>query len=241
MSKFKTYFLTEQLHPLNEKTGAKVLRILGGQVPGIDSYALMTAENPFGEEHGPKENALYNKKLEGKLREMGLGFYKVKGKFFGNNEHSYLIPNISEEDSKTLGKEFGQESVIQGDKTVGKGGQPTMVHKYISGDKVVKTRKTFKHLASDIEDMFTQAKGKKFEVPFFDPTERGTELVGGKQVKGSSDSDVDVDSVPTERPEKTEFTKDKVQLLNTNDRIVWVNKENEKSYLNQGYKNVKGK
>lgn len=241
MSRFTKFFITEQKEVLDEKTGAKVLRIIGGQVPNIDSYALMTAENPFGEEHGPKENELYNKHLEDKLRKLGLGFYKVRGKFFGNVEHSYLIPNITEKDSTELGNEFGQQSVIHGEKSVGSSGQSTMIHKYIEGGKVTKTRKSFKNLASDLEDMYTKSKGKKFEIPFFEPKERGAELVGGKRVQGKPESDIEEPSAtqPTDRPGKSEFTKGKIQLTNPNDRIVWVNRENEKHYLQQGYKNVK--
>ena len=239
MRTLKSFLLNEG--KLNEKTGAKVLRIIGGQVPQIDTYALLTAENPSGEEHGTKENEEYNKHLEEKLRNLGLGFYKVKGKFLGNVEHSYLFPNMSENDVTELGNEFGQQAVIYGEKSIGSTGKPIMLHKYIEDGKVTKTRKSFKNLAADLEDMYTKTKGKKFEIPFFEPKERGAELVGGKKVQAEPSSDIEEPSatIPTERPGRSEFTKGKIRLTNTNDRIVWVNKENEKNYLQQGYKKVK--
>lgn len=223
---------------LTERTKfSRVGQILRGVDPKIDSYGLLTAENPFGEKHGPEENREYDKELEQELRTRGYGFYKVKGKFFGNTERSYLIPKLSEKDAIEFGKTFGQESVIQGEKKM-IDGEPQMVHKYIVGDKVMQTRKTFGQLAKDVEDMYSTIQGRKFKIPFFDPEQRGKKFVGGKVVSGGGD-DIEREEQPFRDTEKSDFTKGKTKLINTNGHEVWVKQENEPHYLKQGYKKHK--
>jgi len=232
----KLVTLLKELGVVNERAKfSRAASILAGATPNVKSYALMTAENPYGEEHGHIENKEFNDKLEKTLRTNGLGYIKVKGKFFGNIEHSYLIPNISQEDATALGKKFGQFSIIQGDKDPKTG---KMIHKYIEGGEVTQTRKTFNQLARDAEDMFSTVQGRKFKVPFFDPAEKDKEFKGGKITKGSPDVErtVSPDAEKERDVARTKHTKGFTPLINPNGRKVWVYKRNAPAYLKQGYK-----
>lgn len=229
-----TLTLLEEIY-LQEGGFSRTAQILAGQTPKVKSYALMTAENPYGEEHGTLENSDFNDKLEQQLKTSGLGYIKVKGKFFGNVEHSYLIPNISQAAAVNLGKKYGQFSIIYGDKNPQTGG---MVHKYIEGGEVVQTRKTFNQLARDAEDMFSTIKGRKFKVPFFDPEKKDKEFKGGTVSQGAPDVDQTVSpEKQTERDtERDKHIKGFTPLLNKNGRKVWVYKHNAPKYLKLGYK-----
>jgi hypothetical protein len=80
----------------------------------------------------PNQNKTLNKKLEGELRKMGHGFFKVEGHWVecqdGNLsyedcpknllkdaiEESLFVPNISAKEIHKLGKKYGQDAVIFG-------------------------------------------------------------------------------------------------------------------------------
>jgi hypothetical protein len=210
-------------------------RIIAGTVPGIDSYALLSPENPYGEQYGTEENAEFRERLEDELRKSGFGFIKVKGKFFGNVEHSYLIPKMSQEDAIAVGKQFGQFSVIHGSKDPASN---NMIHKYIEGDEVTQTRKTFTQLAKDTEDMYSTVQGRKFKIPFFDPTAKDKDVVGGKIVPGSKDIEryASPESEKNREQEKQKMRSKFTPLTNPEGRKVWVYKKNSPKYLKMGYK-----
>ena len=94
----------------------------------------MTPENPDAQQLSPEDNARLIKDFIRKLREMNLGYKKIRGKL-GNKERSFIIPNISREETVQLGKDYGQEAVIWGSMQDGK-----MVYEYIEGDNTIQKR-----------------------------------------------------------------------------------------------------
>ena len=105
-----------------------------------NNFAIMTAENPMH----PVSMQGGNAALEKELTSKGLKFHKIKGKYGGNPENSYLIENPDHQAIIDLGKKFGQDSVI-----VSKNGQHKMV--YTNGPDVGKH-----HLGNSIETFDTQ-------------------------------------------------------------------------------------
>lgn len=238
MPNFARMLLKEEKGVLKEKKFSSVARVLRGQHSKIKSYVMITAENPYGEEHGKIENQHYNKKLEQDLKNRKLGFIKIRGKFGGNTEHSYIVMNANANTSRELGKKFGQHSIIYGEKQdVGDKREPQMVHQYIVGDKVTQTRKTFAQLARDIDDFYSTVKGRKFNIPFFDDEKRGLEFRGGQVVKVDNGTDVNEPEPEDDRAgEKEKHFGDKTKLFTPKGRTVWVKKDNEPLYLKKGYK-----
>ena len=95
----------------------------------------MTAENPMH----PVSMQGGNQALENELNKKGFKFHKIKGKYGGNPENSYLIENPDHDAIIDLGKKLGQDSVI-----VSKNGQHKMV--YTNGPDTGKH-----HLGNSIE------------------------------------------------------------------------------------------
>jgi hypothetical protein len=73
-----------------------------------NNFAIMTAENPMH----PVSMQGGNAALEKELTSKGIKFHKIKGKYGGNPENSYLIENPDHDAIIDLGKKFGQDSVI---------------------------------------------------------------------------------------------------------------------------------
>ena len=158
---------------LNEAGFARARQAMLGMIPNINTIAFLTAENPQGEKASPEFNREQNKKLESDLRSMNLGFRKIKGKF-GSEENSYMVMNITRDEAVELGQMFQQEAVIWGNK-VERGDQVGFSFQYIEGDNTIQTRDV--SLSSgDIqsrEDYYSQIKGRKFIIPFFDDDYEG--------------------------------------------------------------------
>ena len=76
---------------------------------------FMTAENPNAQQLHPRDNATRNRMLERDLSRMGARFHRVKGRYGGNEENSYMIfhdGQVTPEAIEKLGAKYGQESVL---------------------------------------------------------------------------------------------------------------------------------
>lgn len=145
-----------------------LVNTLAGQRENIHTIGMMTAENPLGKKASPEENVAFNNELIKDLKEMNLGYRKIRGSF-GSQENSFMIPNISKEEIINLGKKFNQESVIWGERQEDKfvfeyiecaTGQTTNVRDVVLFDQDIQSR----------EDFYSQSKKgpEKFVIPFFD-------------------------------------------------------------------------
>jgi len=160
---------------MQESGFAHVRRMLFGDLPRINSVGILTAQNPEGEKASKKFNKEANRQLWDMLRTANYGPIRVKGKFFGTDEDSFLVPNISRQEMIDLGEKFNQAAVIWGDKRADKQGQPYFRFEYLEGGQVQSVRSV--HVGSqDVQerpDMYTMVKGRKFIIPFFqDPHAR---------------------------------------------------------------------
>ena len=156
---------------LNEATDfSNLINTLTAKRENIHTLGMMTAENPQAQKATPEQNEMFNAQLEKRLREMILGYRKIRGKF-GNQENSFLIPNIGRDEIIELGREFNQESVIWGSKSEdGKkfifeyiesaSGETTNERDVVLYDEDIQAR----------EDFYSQSKKapSKFVIPFFD-------------------------------------------------------------------------
>lgn len=75
-------------------------------------YSILTGENPMGKALTVEENTALNKKLLKRLIEDGYEPIPVQGKYGGNLENSFIVPNMSDDMAIQYAKEFNQESVL---------------------------------------------------------------------------------------------------------------------------------
>lgn len=83
-----------------------------GQMKNIRNFAIITPENPMGVAATSTENSALCEKFENSLKSGHYLFYKVRGKFNGNLEHSYMVFNVQLEQVKKWAceSEFNQQS-----------------------------------------------------------------------------------------------------------------------------------
>ena len=158
---------------LDEAGYARVVNIMRGLVPTINTLAFLTAENPNGKQADPATNKAANQELEKKLRAMNVGFKKIKG-HYGGPENSFFTPNIDKEEALQLGKDFNQESIIFGEKSTdtkdGKnydGMTFSLIYTDYRFGQALAQRDVFVNMDS-ADDYYTKVKGRKFQIPFFD-------------------------------------------------------------------------
>jgi Protein of unknown function (DUF3293) len=100
------------------------------------------------------------KKLEQELKDLGLKYMKVKGKYNGGSEDSFMVFHADPEQMNALGKKFNQDSVIHTEE--GK----NRLH-YTTGENEGKHHKGEGHvMVPEAEDNFselTTADGKKMK------------------------------------------------------------------------------
>ena len=163
---------------LDEGSYSKLLRSLAGLEEGIHSVGIITAENPMAQKFSNKDNKNKNKELARNLRDLGYGFYQVKGKY-GNEENPLVVPNITKKDLIFLGEYFEQDSVIYVEKTEN-GSIAELIETH--GDLKTVSTSVVLPIAQNEDDFYTLYKGRKFTIPFFDDFFKDKELVKGRVI-----------------------------------------------------------
>lgn len=169
--------LNEQL--LIEHGFSRIAQIMSGLVPKIRTFAIITWENPMGKQLSPEENNKRNKDLKDLLIRGVYPFSQIKG-VFDNIENPFFIHNITKEAAKQLGnsKEGNQRSIIWGEVI----DKFDVIFHYIDfGTNEEDTRHIWKKLEQNKENYYSEYKGRKFQIPFFDDNYKNTKF---KIIKG---------------------------------------------------------
>lgn len=152
----------------------------------VQTFGIITGENPMGKSLSPQENRKRNEMLIGFLRSRQYIYYPVKGKY-GNKENTFMVYNVSLADMKTIGRTFDQESFIYAEITQ-KEKQPLVTFSYYQKDygedvkisdsgqkikpierdyKFIESKSVYCGLDSDTDDYFTAiGRNFKFSIPF---------------------------------------------------------------------------
>ncbi len=84
---------------------------------GVDSYAFITAWNPFSKTVSDKENQIANQALKSELGQYriyeGIGIPKQPSKWEG--EQSFLVLGINKDEAIRLGTKYEQNAIIYGE------------------------------------------------------------------------------------------------------------------------------
>jgi len=153
---------------INEDGYARIKNIMGGQVKSVQTIAILTAENPQAVQQNSETNNKLNDVLKADLKSGHYGYVQIKGKF-GNIENPYFIMNITRNDAIDLGNKYDQMSIIFGSKKED-GDNVSFVFEYIEGNVTAQVREVVLS-GSEIakkNDNYSEYKGRKFLIPFFD-------------------------------------------------------------------------
>ena len=166
---------------LQEAGFSRVRQIMLGQVPSVDTVALLTAENPGGEKAPSFDNKELMNRFKQDLRDSEYGYTNIAGKF-GSKENSLMIMNISRDDTIELGQKYDQYAVIWGNKLRDKTGDPFYRFEYIEGNQTIQTRDVSLSGKSieDRDDYYSEKGGRKFIIPFFDDKYEMAKIKSGR-------------------------------------------------------------
>ena len=146
-----------------ENPNSRVKQALFGDSSGkIRTFAVLSAENPMGMKNSASENNKNTAELKSKLKELGVQYVPIDGKY-GNIEHSFMLFNIAREDAQYLAEWFEQESFFFGIN----GSPATLIYYETSESDPSKYRKVeeSKNITneSDADDFFSRHGDFKFK------------------------------------------------------------------------------
>lgn len=146
-----------------ENPNSRVKQALFGDSSGkIRTFAVLSAENPMGMKNSSAENNKNTAELKSKLKELGVQYVPIEGKY-GNIEHSFMLFNIAREDAQYLAEWFEQESFFFGIN----GSPATLIYYETSESDPSKYRKVeeSKNITneSDADDFFSRHGDFKFK------------------------------------------------------------------------------
>lgn len=159
----------------NEARFNRVKQMLMGHLPTVRTVAIVTAQNPQGQDltthqSGRQKNNQYNMDLFNDLKKANFGPIRVQGRYGGNQERSFIVPNIQRQEAVALAARYDQQAVIWGEKDENPDGEPHMMFQWIE-DGVTKQTRMISGAHEEIQnrnDYYTMVGNVKFAIPFFD-------------------------------------------------------------------------
>jgi len=176
---FKQYLKNKNEQLIIESGFSRLAQIITGLVPSVKTFAFVTWENPMNEELDKKENEDRNNRLKSQLRSGAYGFIQIHGKY-DYLENPYFVLNITEKNAVELGKEGKQESVIFGEVKDKFDITFKMIYCFTGQILIRRVWRT-----RDEDNYYSEYKGRKFQIPFFDDHFKTAKFDKGKIVKDS--------------------------------------------------------
>jgi hypothetical protein len=171
-------------YTLSESGYSRLMRIMSGLVPSVKTFAIITWENPMGKRATSTFNKKANNVLNSMLKKCNFSYKQIRGKY-GDYENPYIIFNIDLNTAKNIGfkhVKYKQESIIYGIR-YSENKEEGMIYRMIYSDnRPSQERRVWMSLDRDEEDFYSEYKGRKFQIPFFDDNFVGKMLKNGKVV-----------------------------------------------------------
>lgn len=149
----------------------KTVQSIFGRNKSVLTFAIITSENPMGDELTPKENKDLYTKLCNDLYTQQYKYFPIKG-VYGNTEHSLIIFNISLNDTKRFGNLYNQESFIFANVNYENEDEKVTFRYFQKGEKQFSQYKEIESInkfidVTDQTDFFTAiGRNFKFTIPF---------------------------------------------------------------------------
>lgn len=171
---------------LNEGGYSKLMQTISGLIPSIRTFAVITWENPLSKKVSDEQNKGANKKLKDLLKSGNYSFRHIKGRY-KDFENPFFINNISLDYAKRIGFEYGgkykQDSILFGEKYE-KDNKVGMNIKMIYFDsRKPLERNIWEYLDRETDAFYSEYKGRKFQIPFFDGKTKNKKFLNGKMVE----------------------------------------------------------
>jgi hypothetical protein len=163
----------EVMMDLNESTSAHFFKMMHGLNPSVKTIGIITAENPMGEKLSRDENKKLNNKLKDHLGRGAYGYFQIKGRY-NSMEHPFIVQNIKRKELLELGRQFRQDSVIYGNVSHPMSLEYEFMECFTN---VVKSRAIFKRLAKDVPNFYSEFRGRKFNIPFFQEDQKDKKFI----------------------------------------------------------------
>ena len=169
---------------LNESGYSRLMRIMSGLVPSVKTFAIITWENPMGKKANSVFNKEANEALKNMLKSGNFSYKQIKGKY-GDYENPYVIFNVNLNTAKNIGFEhdkYKQESIIYGERYNSGRKEGVLFRMIYFDNRPSQERRVWKSLDRDEEDFYSEYKGRKFQIPFFDDNFDSKMFLSGKVV-----------------------------------------------------------
>lgn len=154
----------------------KAIQSLNMKNKRVRTICITTSENPMGRLLSKKENLELRQRLEKYLSDGYYAWFPIRGQY-NNRENSYMIYNISLEDSLYICKRYNQQSFIFIEKD-----EDEALYQYWEkeedGDyELVHSRTCYLNM-DDAEDFYSQiSRNFKFQIPFFDGSDENQDTM----------------------------------------------------------------
>lgn len=120
--------IMEVMSEAKESKYDRVMSILRGEDPLVDTIAIMSGQNPMAKQSSDLDNYYLKKDLEAALDREGLKYLRIGGNFMGIFEQSAMILNPPDKDTvERLNRQFTQWGFVWGEKITIEEGNDKMV------------------------------------------------------------------------------------------------------------------
>ena len=176
--------IIESLNSLNEGGYSRLMQQMAGLVPAVKTLAIITWENPLGKKQSDKVNKKSNLEFKEMLRQGNHSFKQIKGRY-DNFENPFVIFNISLREAKHYGFDYEdvkQDSIIYAKTFTDSGTKGIKFEMIYYDNRPPLERKIWTHKADGSKDNYSEYKGRKFQIPFFDDEFKNKKFKDGKTV-----------------------------------------------------------
>jgi len=144
---------------------SRIMQMMNAQIPSVHTLGIMSVDNPQGEPATAEANNKAREDFKKQLKRSLYGYVQQSGQFGGSKEKSTMIMNITKKDLEAYGKQYDQQSVIFATIDPVK---KEIKFEYIENGTTLATQTCVVGLKNNTPDMFSEYKGRKFLIPFFD-------------------------------------------------------------------------
>lgn len=170
-------------YTLNESGYSRLMSVMSGLVPTVKTFVIVTWENPMGKEMSSAFNKEAGENLRSMLKRGNFSYRQIKGRY-GNFENPFIVFNVSLNTAKNIGFEhekYKQDAIIYGNRYSEEQKEGMIYRMIYSDNRPSLERRVWKSLNKDSEDMYSEYKGRKFIIPFFDDNEKHMIFLNGKK------------------------------------------------------------